>query len=183
MNTRYIFIAASCLALNLSLAKVTALLSLPVYLDSIGTILGVTLLSPVLACLVAILTSLLGGVFISPYFAAYVGTQLAIALAALLCLRWRLFERWWTAVIAGLFIGAVAVLASAPVTVILFGGVALSGTTAINAVLLASGRTLWESVVGGSAVIESIDKPTAAVLAWLVLRRLPRSLRADAHAT
>ena len=176
MNARHIFIAASCLALNLTLAKVAALLALPVYLDSIGTILAATLLPPILAIAVGVLTSLLGGVFINPYFAAYAGTQLFIALAAVAFVKIGFFERWWKAVIAGFGIAATAVIVSAPVTVLLFGGVTLSGTTAINAILLASGRTLWQSVIGGSVVIESIDKPCAALLSWLVLQRLPRRL-------
>ena len=177
MNARHIFIAASCLALNLTLAKVAALLALPVYLDSIGTILAAALLSPILAIGVGVLTSLLGGIFINPYFAAYAGTQLCIALAAVFFVRIGFFEQWWKAVIAGLGIAATAVIVSAPVTVLLFGGVTLSGTTAVNAILLASGRTLWQSVIGGSALIESIDKPCAALLSWLVPRRRPQRLK------
>lgn len=176
MNARHVFVAASCLALNLTLAKVAALLALPVYLDSIGTILGAALLPPVLAISVGVLTSLLGGIVINPYFAAYVGTQLCIALAAVVFVKLGFFEKWWKALLAGLGIAIVAVLVSAPVTVLLFGGVTLSGTTAVNAVLLASGRTLWESVIGGSALVESIDKPSAALLSWLVLQRLPQRL-------
>ena len=61
-------------------------------------------------------------------------------------------------------------------TVVAFGGVTLSGTTAINAVLLASGQSIWKAVLGGSLIIESLDKVSAAVLAWLVLRRLPADL-------
>ena len=144
---------------------------------SIGTILAAALLSPVLAIAVGVLTSLLGGVFINPYFAAYAGTQLSIALVAVFFVRIGFFEKWWKAILAGFGIAATAVIVSAPVTVLLFGGVTLSGTTAVNAILLASGRTLWQSVVGGSALIESIDKPCAALLSWLVLQRLPTRLK------
>jgi len=169
--------AASCLALNLSLAKAAALVSLPVYLDCVGTILAAALLPGWLAIAVAAATSLLGGVVISPYFAAYVGTQIVIASVALLSVRLNLFRRWWTAVLAGGLIAVCAAIVSAPVTVLLFGGVTLSGTTAINAVLIASGRGIWKSVITGGMFIESLDKPTAALLAWVTLRRLPASLR------
>ena len=65
---------------------------------------------------------------------------------------------------------------SAPVTVLMFGGVTLGGTTAINAVLMAAGQNIWKSVLGGSLVIESLDKVAACMIASIVFRRLPRSL-------
>ena len=165
--------AAGCLALNLSLAKVAATLSLPVYLDSVGTILAAAMLPPIFVLFVAGSTSLLGALVVNPYFGAYVATQCAIGITAIVAFRWGFFSAWWKSLIAGFAIALVAVLVSAPVTAILFGGVTLSGTTAINAVLIASGQGIWKSVIGGSVFIESIDKPAAALTAWLVLQRLP----------
>ena len=86
-------------------------------------------------------------------------------------------SKWWQAILAGFVIAGVAVIVSAPVTVVLFGGVTLSGTTAINAILLASGRNIWQAVIGGSLFVEILDKPFAAFLAWLALRRLPDSMK------
>lgn len=177
MNTKHAFVAAGCLALNLSLAKVAALLSLPVYLDTIGTILAASLVAWPLAIAVAVGTSLLGALVINPYFGAYAGTQLAIALVALAAHKYHFFNKWWQAILAGFVIAGVAVIVSAPVTVVLFGGVTLSGTTAINAILLASGRNIWQAVIGGSLFVEILDKPFAAFLAWLALRRLPDSMK------
>lgn len=174
MNTKHTFIAAACLALNLSLAKIAALLSLPVYLDTVGTIVGAALLPWPLAVAVALCTSFLGAVVINPYWAAYCGTQLAIGLTALGFVQLKMFTSWWKAIISGFLTGMVAMIVSAPVTVVLFGGVTLSGTTAINAIFLASGKSIWQSVIGGSFVIESIDKPLAALLALLTLKRLPK---------
>lgn len=179
MNTRRIFIAATCIALNLTLAKIANLLSLPMYIDTTGTILAAALLPPVFAVAVGVCTSLLGAVVISPFWAAYAGTQTVIALVAVLCVRLRLFDRWWTAILAGCGIALCAAIVSAPVTVIVFGGVTVSGTTAINAILMASGRNIWQSVIGGSLLIESIDKPAASLLAWLALRRLPAGVRSQ----
>lgn len=170
------FIAAGCIALNLSLAKLASIFSLPVYLDSVGTILSAALLPLPLAILTGVSTSLLGGVIINPYYIPYAGTQLTIALVAWLCARAGWMKRWPSAAGSGVLIALLAVIASAPVTVLLFGGVTLSSTTAINAVLMAAGQNIWKSVIGGSVFIESIDKPAATLLAYLVLKRLPRHL-------
>ncbi len=59
----------------------------------------------------------------------------------------------------------------------LSGDVTLGGTTAINALLLAAGQTVWKFVLGGSILIGSIDKVAACRLATEVLRRLPERFR------
>lgn len=176
MNLRAIAIASACLALNLVLGKTAAVLSLPVYLDSVGTILAAALLPPRYALAAAALTSFVGGLLIHPAFPFYLGTQLVICALAIAAVRRRLFGRWWTAALVGLAIGLCAAVVSAPVTVIVFGGVTLSGATAINAVLMAAGQRIWQAVIAGSTLVEAIDKPSAAILAWLALRRLPARL-------
>ncbi len=67
---------------------------------------------------------------------------------------------------------------SAPVTAILFKGVAVPSITAINVLMLSSGRSLWESVITGALIVESIDKTIAGFLVFLVLTRLPDRLGA-----
>lgn len=177
MPTTTVFVATACIAINLTLAKVAALVGLPVFLDSVGTFLAVALLPLPAALAVAASTSILGGFVINPFFHFYVGTQLAIALAAWGCLRSGLMNRWPGAILTGLIVAAVAVVTSAPVTVLLFGGVTYGSTTALNAVFIAAGRSVWKSVVSGSAIVESLDKPAAALLAWIALRRLPNHIQ------
>lgn len=178
MKPRLIFISASCLALNLSLGKIAAMLSLPVYFDTVGTILGATLLPPFYAVSLAVMTSFLAGILINPYFVAFTGTQLAVALTAIGLFRLKFFRNAGVAVVAGMVIAFVSVAMSAPISVLLFGGVSLSGTTAINALLLATGQSLWRSVIGGSLIVETVDKSSSALLVWLVLHRLPQRLYA-----
>jgi energy-coupling factor transport system substrate-specific component len=176
-------VAASLIALNLVMSKLAATLSLPVYLDTIGTILAATLLAPWLAVAVGAATSLLAAVVVHPAFLYYVGTQATIALVAVVAMRLGAFKRWSTAIVAGLVIAVCASLVSAPVTVLVFGGVTLGGTTAINAVLLAAGQSIWSSVLGGSLLIESVDKVVACLLATEVLRRLPERFRTSLRKT
>ena len=84
------------------------------------------------------------------------GTQIAIALAAVLLFRLGMFSVLWKATLAGMVIGIVSAIVSAPVIAIVFGGVAAPAISALSAVLLASGRSLWASVIAGSLVVESI---------------------------
>jgi len=178
MRTQVTVMTASLIALNLVMSKVAATLSLPFYLDTIGTILAAAMLPWWAALSVGAATSILAGFVVHPAFFYYVGTQVTIALIAVLAIRVGAFRRPWTAVLAGVVIAVAAALVSAPVTVLVFGGVTLGGTTAINAVLMAAGQNVWNSVLGGSLIVEGIDKIAACLLATVVLRRLPSAMLA-----
>ena len=182
MKTKLVSVAALLLTLNLVLGKLAATLALPVYLDSVGTILAAALLPPAFAIAVGVCSSLVGGLVINPYFPPYAPVQLVIALLAVLLCRGGFLKRWWSALLAGFLIGLAAMVTAAPITTVLFGGVTLTGTTAINAVLIASGHSILKSVLGGSFLVESVDKPAAALLAYFVLKRLPAFLKTQSPA-
>jgi energy-coupling factor transport system substrate-specific component len=173
MNSRQALLTAGGIALNLTLAKLAVLSSLPVYFDSVATIISVALLPWYLSVTIAVGTSLLGSMIIDPHLAAYCATQLTIALAAVLCFRAGLLNSWPEALLAGLLIALCAVIVSAPVTVLLFGGITWSETTVVTAILLESGKNLWQSVLQGAILIESIDKTSASLLAYVVLKHFP----------
>ena len=172
-HSRMLAIAAACIALNLAVGKVANLLSLPVYLDTAGTITGAILLNPVLAILVGAATSLLGSVVINPVYAFYAGTQIVVAITAILAIKYGLFKTFWGAAITAVAIAVVAAIASAPVTVLVFGGVTVPGATAINAVLIAAGHNLWQAVITGSLIVEIADKLATTLTAWIIYQRLP----------
>ncbi|GHT98857.1 membrane protein [Betaproteobacteria bacterium] len=176
MRTQTTISVASLIALNLVMSKVAASLSLPVYLDSVGTIVAAAVLPWWAVLIVGASTSIGAGIIVHPAFFYYIGTQTTVALLAVAFVRMGALRKLWTAVLAGLAIAVCAVIVSAPVTVLVFGGVTLGATTAINAVLMATGQNIWQSVLGGSVLIESIDKVAACVIASIVLRRLPRSV-------
>ena len=79
MNTRALVLTASLMALNLTLGKIAATLSLPVYLDTIGTIIAATMLPWRYAVATGVGTSLLAGLVIHPAYPFYAGNQFIIA--------------------------------------------------------------------------------------------------------
>lgn len=172
-SLRSLLLTSACVALNVGLGKIANMLGLPVSFDTVGTLLAAALLAPRYAMITGVCTNLIATLVTSPYFIAYTGTQVAIAGAAILLRKAGAFRRAWTALLAGLAVGIVSAAVSSPVTAVLFGGVAVPNVTAVNVLLLASGRSLWQSVVTGSLIVESIDKAIAGVLVWLILRRLP----------
>lgn len=176
-TTQRIIVAAICVALNVGLGKVSNLLALPVTMDTIGTILGAALLPWPLAILVGAISSVIASVVIHPAFLFYAGTQVAIAITAIVLFRLGVFRNVVTGALGGLAIGIVSAVVSAPVTAMVFGGVSVPSLTALNALFLASGKSLWESVLRGALIVESLDKVAAGIVVSLILHRLPDDVR------
>ena len=86
-------IAAACVALNLAVGKIASLLSLPLPLDTIGSVTGAALLPPALAIAVGAITAALGWAVISPVYPDYIGTQISVVIAALAVMRLIGFDR------------------------------------------------------------------------------------------
>lgn len=150
-------IAASCVALNLAVGKIASLLSLPLPLDTIGSVTGAALLPPVLAIAVGAITAALGWVVISPVYPDYIGTQIAVVIAALAVMRFIGFDRLWKAIVLGASIAVVAAMVSA--------------IAAIDAVAVGSEPSTWTAMTIGGLPIEVADKLVAALVAWALVRR------------
>jgi energy-coupling factor transport system substrate-specific component len=175
--TRAAIFSAACVALNISLNKISAVLQLPVFMDTVGTILSAALVPPIFSVGIGIVSNLIGGVVTHPAIPFYAGTQIVVAMMAVVGYRRGWFDRLWSAVLLGLAIGIVSAIVSAPITVLMFGGITQPGATALNAILLATGRDLWTAVLSGSLIVSSVDKVIAAVITWLLLQRLPERLK------
>lgn len=175
-NLRYIAIAAACVAINIGLNKLSVILSLPVYMDTVGTILSAALLPAPVSILVATASSVVGSIVTHPVVIYFVGTQIVVSLTAIVAFRWNLFHRIVSAVVVGLVIGIASAIASAPIVVLVFGGVTVPGTTAIHAVLMAAGNDIWTSVLTGSIFISSIDKILTCIVVWVLFKRIPNRL-------
>ena len=150
-------IAVACVVLNLAVGKIASLLSLPLPLDTIGSVTGAALLPPVLAIAVGAITAALGWAVISPVYPDYIVTQISVVIAALAVMRLVGFDRLWKAVIVGASVAVVAAMASA--------------IAAIDSVPVGSGRNIWNAVTIGGLPMEIADKLIVALVAWALVRQ------------
>lgn len=175
--TRAAVFSAVCVALNIGLNKIAFMLQLPVFMDTVGTILSAALVPPFYSIGVGVVSNLIGGVVTHPAIPFYSGTQVVVAVMSIASFRFGWFTTPLKAVLVGLAIGVVSAIVSAPITVLVFGGVTEPGATAINAVLLAAGHDLWTSVLSGSLLVSCVDKVIATLIVWMLVRRLPERLK------
>ncbi len=179
MTLRDLVLVRLGVAVNLVIGQIVAALLLPVYLDSVGTILVAALVGP-RAAIAAGLTSQLLAAVLSGNFAwlPFALVQVVIALYAAAAARLGLFRRLASAALAGLGLGFVAASVSAPISYFVFGGVTAGGVTAVTTVLRALGAPLGVAVAAASYATDLLDKTIACALVSAVLRSLPRTLAA-----
>jgi energy-coupling factor transport system substrate-specific component len=197
-TTPRLIVIALCAALNFAIGTVVYLIKLPIYLDSIGTILCALLLAParwaafVCACLAGIIGTLITGLLVNPFLPWFVCTVAAIALVSafltaegITSFRARPMSTgpFAARVLAyGIVTGVVAALVSAPVVAYLFGGVTGSGSTFIVALFLKTGQQLMSAVLLSGLAAEPVDKTLQVLLAALLYRATPGDFIALLHA-
>ena len=164
------------IAINVTVGLLVHALKLPLYLDSVGTVLVGFTFGPWWAALVGASSMLLGGLLLNPWMPYYAGTAIVIGL-----ISGFFGTRGWQGSVAkaallGVVIAVASATASAPVTVLVFGGVTGSGTTAIVALLRASGRTLAQSVLITGFSVEVVDKIATCIIPVFIVRALPQRL-------
>jgi energy-coupling factor transport system substrate-specific component len=178
-------------ALNVSIGTIVYLIKLPVYLDSIGTILVALLLAPdrTAAFLCAWAAGWIGLVvsgLVNPFLPWFAITDVAIALVtALLTVGAAATFRArplrpipFTAqvLLCGAVTGIVSGVVSAPVVAYLFGGVTGSGSALVVAVFLKAGENLMSAAMLSGLAADPPDKILQVLFAALLYRATPGEL-------
>ncbi|WP_421903609.1 ECF transporter S component [Maridesulfovibrio sp.] len=164
---------AVAIVINIAVGQLVSLLKLPIFLDSIGTVMVGVLAGPWAGGLAGLITNLIWGVISSPVAAAFAPVAMVIGIAAGVCARMGMFKNWWTAILAGLIITVFNSVVAVPIRLYMFGGITGSGADFAMAYLLALGRDLFGSVVVTVFTTNVIDKVVTAVLVWGIVKSLP----------
>ncbi|MBI1877845.1 MAG: ECF transporter S component [Chloroflexi bacterium] len=171
-STMTLVLIPVAIAINIVIGQIVVLLKLPVFLDSIGTVLVAVLAGPWAGALTGTLSNIIWGLLIDPGAFPWFPVAAAIGLVAGICANFGLFKTWWKVIIAGIFVALAAVIVSTPIGVYLFGGITGSGSTFITAYLLATGQELFTAVLSTNFLVEPVDKIITCLVAWLIIRGL-----------
>jgi len=167
------------IAINVAVGQLALVVKVPLYLDSIGTILVGVLAGPWAGALTGFLSNVIWTVagWWTPAI-AFAGVAAIIGALAGAFARAGWFREWWRAAIAGLLTGVVAAVVSAPIATFVFGGVMGSGTDAIVALARSIGLTSLGANMAQGAFSDPLDKALSCLVVWGLLRALPKSFMA-----
>lgn len=178
-NTTTLVLIPVAIAINVAAGQLIITLKLPLYLDSIGTVLVGVLVGPWAGAITGFLANLvwtLSGLF--PQAVAWAGVAAIIGALAGAFGRAGWIKTWWQSVLAGLITGVVAAILSAPIAAYVFGGVTGAGTDAIVAIFRSAGLDALGANLGQGAVSEPIDKVATYLVVWAVMLALPERFKA-----
>lgn len=173
-STMTIVLMAVAIVINMAVGQLVSLLKLPVFLDSIGTVLVGILAGPWAGGLTGLVTNLIWGMVSSPVAAAFAPVAMAIGITAGLCARFGLFRTWWLALVSGVIITVFNAAAAVPIKLYMFGGITGSGADFITSYMLALGRDLFGSVAVSVFTANLVDKVVTAGLCWGIAVSLPK---------
>jgi energy-coupling factor transport system substrate-specific component len=162
-----------------------ATLKLPVWLDTIGTMLVAVLVGPWAAAVAGGLTNLIKWATFDPVAGPYAIVNIAIGLVTGYLYRIgfiSLKSDWKKIAFAGFLIAIVATVLSVPITVMLFGGVTGSGADAVAYIYLGFQRAevhgnalmLWIAVALGEFVTDFIDKILSLYIILWIANAMPK---------
>src|SRR5919106_1179520 len=150
-DTRTIVLMPLAIAINIILGQaVAAALKIPIYLDSIGTILVGALAGPIPGALTGLLANLLWTAVVPPPFHSDIAAAFTV----------------------------VAAVISAPISANLFGGVTGAGTDFLVAAFRQAGADIQAATLGQGLISDPIDKVVTFFVVYLILNAMARRTKA-----
>ncbi|PKM68226.1 MAG: ECF transporter S component [Firmicutes bacterium HGW-Firmicutes-10] len=171
-STMAILLIPIGIAINYVGGQIALILKLPVFIDVIGTILVGALAGPLFGAITGLVTNLILGIT-APTWIPYAIVNVAIGIVAGLCAQKGWFKTVKGALITSVLIWLITQLTANPVTVYLFGGVTGSGSSFITSFLIATGQSLWQSVITTALITETVDKFVSVFIVFFIIKAIP----------
>ena len=177
LNTASLVLIPAAVGINYIGKLFAGLLKLPLWLDSIGTMLAAFLAGPVVGALSGLINNVIYGLTMDPISFVYALTNVGIGIAVGLLARSGKIRGVKSAILGGVVVALVAVVISTPLNMIFWGG--QTGNVwgdAVYAWCVAQGMP----ALGGSALDEVVvdlpDKIATILIAYGIFRGLPKKL-------
>ena len=165
INIRNLTLVSMGIALNVIGALVALGLRLPIYLDSIGTILIACLLGPKYAVMTGVCGSLVSGITFDPYSIYFAPVQISTGLLAGIMYNKGFLKGKKTPL--GVFIFTLPTsIISACIAAFLFGGVTSSGSS-----------YMVVGVFATQVITDYADKFIAVIIVTLVVSAMPKNYK------
>ncbi|MGL6106811.1 ECF transporter S component [Romboutsia sp.] len=176
MDIRNITLIGLGIALNVTGAFIAFSLKLPIYLDSIGTILIACLLGPKYAVITGVCGSLVSGFTFDIYSMYFAPVQITTGFIAGMMYKHGFLNGKKTPLGVLIFTIPTSII-SAIITAFLFGGITSSGSSYIVQLLKVVGMPEIASVFITQILTDYADKFIAVVMVGLGVNALPKNIR------
>ena len=167
-----ILIIPVCVAVNFVGGQLAGLLKLPMYLDTIGTIFASLLCGPWVGAVAGGLTNVVTGIA-NPTNFAFIPVNIIAGLVTGFLARKNMFNKTWKWLLSMFIMAWVSIIVSAPIVVLVYGGVTGGGTSLITAAALAAEANIWAAFFGTEGVFQVLDRIISFLICWAVIKVIP----------
>lgn len=173
-NTIYnLCLIAMSICINFIGGQIALVLRLPIYLDSIGTVLTAIILGPIYGMLPNVLSGLLMGMTFDIYSLYYAPVGIILGFVTGLVYKKYQPKKWWIFVAAAL-ITIPSTIVSACITSFLFGGITSSGSSILVQLLSKTALGMVGSCFVVQFVTDYIDRVICLYLVSVIMKAMPK---------
>lgn len=176
LSTAAIALIPAAIGINYLGKLVAGLLKLPLWLDSIGTVLSAMLAGPIIGALSGMINNIIYGVTADPISTVYAITSGVIGLIVGVMAYKGWLKNFKTVIVVGLVVGLAAAVISTPLNLIFWGG--QTGNVwgdAFYAFLVSNDVPVWLASFGDSVVVDVPDKLATVIVGYLIFKGLPNN--------
>ncbi len=170
-----IFMIPIGIAINFVGGQIALLLKLPVYLDSIGTILVGATCGALPGALVGLLSNAINSITSPPTF-AFAVLSVMFGLLAGWFGRIGVFRVWWKALLSAIPFALIGGVLGALITIWVFGGLAVGGGAIIVGALVAMGMDLNAANFAAQLPMDILDKVPTVLIVYAIIKGIPKRL-------
>lgn len=169
-------LVAMAVVMNVAGAQLALTLRLPIYLDSIGTVMAGALLGPFYGMLPSLLSGIVLGMTIDIYSLYFAPAGMIVGLMSGLAWKLHLAEkrRLW---LAAAVVALPGTLVSSVICAVLFGGITSSGSTVLVQLLARTPLGMTASIFVVQVVTDYLDRFVSLFFVVVLLRTLPYDLK------
>ncbi|MFS0688572.1 ECF transporter S component [Sporosarcina sp. 179-K 8C2 HS] len=153
-------------------------LKLPLWVDSIGTVLASMLAGPIVGAIVGVVNNIVYGFTTSPISFVYAITSAVIGIVTGIMAYKGWISNIGKAIVLGLVVGFIAAIVSTPLNIMFWEGT--TGNVwgdALFATMLAKDMPLWLASFADSIVVDVPDKVVTVLLSFLIFKGLPKNVK------
>ncbi|MFT0846260.1 ECF transporter S component [Actinomycetaceae bacterium L2_0104] len=174
-STKVVVLIPIAVGINVIGGMLSSVLKLPLFLDTIGTVVIACLASPWVAALCGLLTSIFLALVANPVFLPYAVVSVLCGLTVGYMVRAGLFKRIWGVCLIWIALTLVNAFSAGIVTFFVFGGATgVNATSFLTASLVAATREIFLSVMTSALLENFIDKGISLAIAYVIVRKIPR---------
>ncbi|AOR24394.1 ECF transporter S component [Clostridium taeniosporum] len=161
-----------CIVINLVGGFIALTFKLPIYIDTIGTLLSAVLLGPINGGIVGGMTSIVNGATFDPISFYFMPVQLIVGLSTGICFKNSKFE----GIKSVFLIILITILGSITASIVasfVFNGVTSSGSSIFVAIFKNLGISTITAVFSTQIFTDLLDKAVSFILVFSVIKAIP----------